>query len=552
VIRRLLAGIGERLGAPNFTQKFSQETLPNGPRLAYVFGGALLLVLLFQLTTGLVLAFHYSPSGITAWESVFFIETKVVAGSLIRAMHHHGASAIVLLVLAHLLQVIFYQSYRKPRELTWFLGLMLMGLLFAFALTGYLLPWDERGYGATRVATGLISLTPFVGEPLRQVVLGGNGYGHLTLTRFYAIHVILLPLSFIAILGLHLWSRSRHGLTGRGAGLPSPYWPGQVFRTFLFGCIVLSVLIAFSASHPAPLTAPADPATSYPARPEWYFLPLFQLLKTDLFKGSREVLGSHGLPTALIFGLMALPFFDRQGSPAWRRKLILGAVALVLLSAFGLSIAALNDDRSDEQFKNEMVLGDERARVAMGLAKKGIPPSGALTMMRRSPWNGEKIYHQLCAECHQGAKRKAPDLKGYMSVEWVAELIKNPSHERFFGLTKLGKEKAMDAYPLKESSRRALAKYLLHIGTKEEQAKGLKIFTKKGCVDCHETHPELVSDGPNLHAYGSPGWLALTVGRPKGFMRYGERSEMPEFAGRLSKDEMAAIVKWLYERRTNK
>lgn len=550
MLRKALSAIHDRLQLSSVTERISKESIAGGPRFAYVFAGALLLVIALQFVTGVVLALHYSPSATSAWESVFFIETQVVAGSLIRGLHHHGASIIVVLVVAHLLQVIFYRAYRKPREVTWFLGLGLLLLLFAFALTGYLLPWDERGYGATRVATGLISLTPGIGESLRRVALGGKGYGHLTLTRFYAIHIIVLPLCLITVLGLHLYARSRHGLKGPAEKpdqpmASAPYWPGQVFRTFLFTCIVFAIMLAMASLHPAPLTAPADPATSYPARPEWYFLSLFQLLKTDIFTGPREVLGSHGLPTLLLFGLMILPFFDKDGSPGWRRKLILGSVAVVLLSVFGLSMAALSDDASDEQFKNELILGDERARVAKELAKEGIPPEGALVMMRRSVWNGEKIYQQRCLECHKGEKREGPELEGYLTVEWVAELIKNPSHPRFYGKSKLGKEGAMEGYSLKQSSREALAKFLLKLGTEKERAKGERLFNKKGCADCHELNPELPCEGPNLHEYGSPAWIRLTVENPKSFLRYGTLSTMPAFRDELSDDEMDAVVGYL-------
>ncbi|MDF1664171.1 MAG: cytochrome b N-terminal domain-containing protein, partial [Planctomycetota bacterium] len=155
MLRKVLAALNDRLQLGALSKRFSSETISGGPRFAYVFGGALVMVLGLQFATGIVLALHYSPSATSAWESVFFIETQVVLGSLIRGLHHHGASIIVVLVVAHLLQVIFYRAYRKPREVTWYLGIGLLLLLFAFALTGYLLPWDERGYGATRVATGL-------------------------------------------------------------------------------------------------------------------------------------------------------------------------------------------------------------------------------------------------------------------------------------------------------------------------------------------------------------------------------------------------------------
>src|SRR4030095_452851 len=136
------------------------------------------------------LAMYYSPSSTDAWASVAYIQDQVTMGWFIRALHSHGASAMVIVAGSHLLQTAIYGAYKKPREVNWIVGVLMLGLILVFALTGYLLPWDQKGYWATKVATGIMGSTPVIGSWLQQVVQGGNEYGNLTLTRFFALHVL--------------------------------------------------------------------------------------------------------------------------------------------------------------------------------------------------------------------------------------------------------------------------------------------------------------------------------------------------------------------------
>jgi len=189
------------------------EPVLGGASFAYVFGSVLFFLLLLQMTTGLLLAFYYSPSASDAWASVAYLEDQVTLGWLIRGLHHHGASAMVIVAGLHLLQVAVWGAYKKPRELNWVTGVILLGLLLAFALTGYLLPWDQTGYWATKVATGIAGSTPVMGDQLREAVQGGNEYGNLTLTRFFALHVLVLPALTVGLVAVHLALFRRHGVT---------------------------------------------------------------------------------------------------------------------------------------------------------------------------------------------------------------------------------------------------------------------------------------------------------------------------------------------------
>src|SRR2546428_602933 len=145
-----------------------------------------------------------------AWASVAYVQDQMVLGWLVRGLHSAGASAMVVLIVLHMLQVALYGAYKRPREVNWIVGVMLLGLVLGFALTGYLLPWDQKGYWATQVATGIMGSVPG-GEPLRVLLQGGSEYGNLTLTRFYALHVFVLPIGLAVLLGIHLALFRKHG-----------------------------------------------------------------------------------------------------------------------------------------------------------------------------------------------------------------------------------------------------------------------------------------------------------------------------------------------------
>ena len=165
------------------------EPVTGGARWAYVFGSALTLVFVLQLVTGLLLMTVYAPSATTAWASVHYISNRLAGGWIIRGLHHFGSQAMVVLLGAHLLQVAIFGAYKRPREMNWFLGLALLAVTLGFSLTGYLLPWDQKGYWATRVATNIAGTTPGIGAWVQQLMQGGPEYGSLTLTRFYSLHV---------------------------------------------------------------------------------------------------------------------------------------------------------------------------------------------------------------------------------------------------------------------------------------------------------------------------------------------------------------------------
>ena len=170
----------------------------------YYLGGMTLFLFLLQVATGILLTLYYRPSPDEAFESVRFITGEVPFGWLIRGLHHWAASALVVLAIAHLIRVILHGAYKYPREFTWFSGVALLLLVFAFGLTGSLLPWDQRAYWATQVRIEIFATIPVVGDFVARLIQGGEELSGLTLSRFYAAHVWLFPLMLFALIAAHL------------------------------------------------------------------------------------------------------------------------------------------------------------------------------------------------------------------------------------------------------------------------------------------------------------------------------------------------------------
>ena len=187
-MKLLLDWLDDRTGYREIARDALYESIPGGSRWRYVWGSTLVFAFVTQMITGIFLWMCYSPSSRTAWESVYYIQYEMQGGWLLRGIHHYMAQMMVVLLVIHLLQVVIDGAYRAPREINFWMGLVLMQIVFGLGLTGYLLPWDQKGYWATAVATNLMGIVPFVGEGLQKVVVGGSEYGHHTLTRFFALH----------------------------------------------------------------------------------------------------------------------------------------------------------------------------------------------------------------------------------------------------------------------------------------------------------------------------------------------------------------------------
>ena len=313
-IHRLVDWLEDRAGVRSLLHEALFERVPGGARWRYVWGSTLVVAFLTQIITGTFLWMAYSPSTQTAWESVFYIQYEMTGGWLLRGVHHYMAHVMVALLAVHFAQVVWDGAYRAPRELNFVFGILLMLIVFGLSLTGYLLPWDQKGYWATSVGTNLASQAPVVGPELKKLTIGGNDYGHQTLTRFLTLHAGVLPGLMIVCLAAHIALFRRHGLHARQPlkGPDEMFWPDQLLKDSVAALGVLAaVLLMAIYGGGADLTAPADPANPYnAARPEWYFLFLFQFLKW--FPGELEVWGAFVIPALIVAVLFFMPWIGRS------------------------------------------------------------------------------------------------------------------------------------------------------------------------------------------------------------------------------------------------
>lgn len=193
MIRAFLTWLDHRTGCNEILHEALYERVPGGARWRYVWGSTLIFTFVLQVITGIFLWTAYSPSTQTAWESVYYIQTQMTLGNVVRGIHHFAAQMMIVLLAIHLIQVIIDGAYKAPREINFWLGIILMKIILALGLTGYLLPWDQKGYYATQVSTKIMGAAPVVGAQMQEIVQGGPQYNHHTLTRFFAMHAGILP-----------------------------------------------------------------------------------------------------------------------------------------------------------------------------------------------------------------------------------------------------------------------------------------------------------------------------------------------------------------------
>lgn len=326
------------------TYPVSQQVQKN---ILYTLGGLTFTSFMLQIISGILMLFYYAPSLDSAYASVDYITYQLPLGWLIRGIHVYNASAIFIFLFLHLVRTFLAGAYKKPHEITWLSGVLLLLITVGFAFTGALLPWDQKGYWATVVGTEIAGSTPIVGEWLMRLMRGGTVLGQTSLTRFFVVHTLLMPMSLLAIMGLHL-SQLRHGaaaaLTPRGnrrARQFVPFFPNRVLIHVLSGLLLLTVLIYLSWNQRAPLEFMADPtSTSYTPRPEWYFLSLFQLL--NLVPGRWELIATQVVPGLVIGSLFLLPFVDRsEERRPWRRPIAMIIALIYILAIIILTLTAL-------------------------------------------------------------------------------------------------------------------------------------------------------------------------------------------------------------------
>jgi len=321
---KLRAWLDERIGLKDLEKIARKKEIPvHRHTVWYYLGGMTLFLFMVQVSTGILLLLYYRPSAEEAFESIQFLMAEVQFGWLIRSVHAWAANLMIFTLFVHLFSVLLLKAYRPPREVTWFSGVALMGLAMGFGFTGYLLPWNELAYFATKVGTEITGAVPVMGPFLGRLLRGGDDVTGATLTRFYGIHVAILPAAATALLGLHLYLVQKHGMSvpldverSGGGGRRMPFVPNFMLRDLVGWLAALAVLAALAAFFPAELGKKADPFLSAPAgiKPEWYFMFMFQSLKYlpgHILGIEGEIVGILGFGLGGLF-LLLIPFLDRR------------------------------------------------------------------------------------------------------------------------------------------------------------------------------------------------------------------------------------------------
>jgi ubiquinol-cytochrome c reductase cytochrome b subunit len=485
--------LDHRTGLRTAVRTFLYEDIPASSGWHQVFGSVAIFLFLVQAFTGALLAFNYAPTPGDAYNSLRYILTEVTAGRLMRGLHHWGASMMIVIVVLHMVQVFLFGAYKKPRETTWMVGVVLLLLTLAYGLTGYLLPWDNRAYWGTVVTTRIAAQAPLLGPYLTRLLGGDDSIGVVTFARFFGLHVLLLPPATALLIGIHVYLVRKHGVapsTGDESRPRKKFYPQQALRDTIAIFVAFSILFLMAAVVRVPLEQLADPTdTSYIPRPEWYFLFLFQMLK--LFKGPFEVIGSTVLPGLAVLALILVPFIDRGAIIKVTRRTF--AIAVILFAAIGwgaLTTAAVMTTPSGE-------------------AQLAIDYSLPTDWLQLSPEEMAGIGYfraEKCNSCHplaEGSVGSGPDLTraaNHRTAAWMIQHFKSPAGVR--------PGSSMPPIQLSDSQLNTLAAFLLKLnpdnatalaGAPEIAVQGALVYQAQGCADCHIVNGSGMEVGPRLN-----------------------------------------------------
>ncbi len=528
--RAVTKWIDDRTGLITAIEYFFDEEIPASAGWHQVFGSVALFAFLLQIVTGILMALNYAPTPGEAWESLRYVVTQVTAGSIIRALHHWGASAMIIVVVLHMAQTFLWGAYKKPREATWILGVVLLLLTLAFGLSGYLLSWDNRAYWATKVTTRITSLAP--GGSILLRLLGTDGsftIGRVTFARFYAAHVTLLPLVMALLILCHVILVRKHGVTPAPGDEHRPkkkFFPEQLFKdtvaTFLW-CVGLACMVAFVK---VPLGHVADPTdTSVTPRPEWYFLFLFQMLK--VFQGPLEFFGAIVLPGLAMAALVLMPFIDRSKLVRIRQRT--GAITLTALVAIGwTALTATAVATTPRQIEDESLDEPQAWQLIPASQLAGI---GAF-----------RAGH--CASCHVlGRSSAGPDLLKAVSVQssdWLMDHFRKPAPDAAESDLPTSQLRALVQLTTKRDDNGIDAWQTAPAGA----VQGAVVYQANQCSSCHTLNGEGAKVGPVLNGLRSRHDRAWVLGHFSDPEKFSPGSSMPPFDD-LSETDLTALTDYV-------
>jgi ubiquinol-cytochrome c reductase cytochrome b subunit len=410
---RLRAWLDHRTGIDSLLRHALDEPIPGGAKIAYVFGSGLLFLFLSQIVTGVFLAMYYVPSADHAHTTVAYITKEVTGGSFLRSIHAYGSSAIIIVLLLHIIQTFMYGSYKGRRELVWIAGCVLLTLMLGMAFTGYLLPWDQKAYFATTVGTNILSEIPWVGNGIKELLRGGTEMGTLTVSRFFMLHVFLIPAFIFAFVAMHVYSFRKAGAAGPvtedpiAPKLPTePFYPKQLVMDMGFAVLIIVLLGFLAYLWPTELGPKSDPSdTQFLPRPEWYYVPIFQYLK--YWQGSTALLGILVIPGILGLLLVGLPFFDRSlERRPWKRPISVGLFTVVLLGLGALGMISHRGDMRNPGVAAQLKAQREATKEFMNTKFEPELSRGSLVAQNTELANpeaakGKDIFQaQACNACH--------------------------------------------------------------------------------------------------------------------------------------------------------
>ncbi len=535
---KFIEDLDHRTGLHTGLRKFLYEEIPASSGWHQVFGSVALFLILIQFFTGAMLAFNYAPTPGDAYSSLRYILTEVTAGRLMRGLHHWGASMIIVIVVLHMVQVFLWGAYKKPREGTWVVGVILFLLTLAYGLTGYLLPWDNRAYWGTVVTTKIGATVPIMGPYVSRLLASTGDIGVVTFARFYGLHVLLLPPATLLLIVLHVYLVRRHGVApapGDDAKPKKSFFPEQVFKDTVAVFIAFAILFVMAIAVKVPLERMADPTDiSYTPRPEWYFLFLFETL--ELLKKLPDVIGTVILPTIGILALILAPFIDRSKLVRVRqRTLAMGIVLLAGLGWGGLTLAAK--------------LGTPPQSAA-----EAIDFSGPTQWMQLTAPQMAGIHYfraENCESCHNvvgDTPKTGPNLintaKRHDS-DWLMKHFMDPA-----GATKGSVMKPVD---LNDAALKDLTALMLTltpdngnvVGTAPDFAvEGAMIFQKNSCMACHSLNGVGGKIGPPLNGLAQRRNEAWVIQHFQDPQKMSKGTSMPPY--KFNAADMQNIVSYLF------